>query len=1694
MMMKTIDSIASFASQVRVLGQVGLMLALGTTALAQNPTPAPNTGNDNPTGNSGLYNSTVTTAGLYNAYTGNALRQVSDLVEPGAAGSYGLVWSRVSTSRYVPISGEPGPFGEGGSWHHSFQWRLILPDPSDVPQVYTIHYPDGGVVEFSSANQSLVDPTNNNATVTDSYLRGPKGVQDRFNPSNMRLLMSDGGAVTFAMTGGGGYRAASIDDPYHARTLLTYDTDGKLATITEPGGRSLTINFIPVSFPSADGTATATATVIGSVTTSDNQTVSYSYVGYGGGQGIVPYINLSTVTYVPAIGSQAAIQATYTYTDSNDGTMARPLLLTANDPHFAGPLAQLRRAYKSGANYGVLQAEISAVTGTTVDTFDLGSGADGRTEVRGDDPEGGALPSRNFDYDYGDYQVSAVTDFQGLKTVYAYDPNKNVNKVTDRRNNSTQYVNEPILGKTKSLTRPDGSTESFEYGTDPFNPYFLTKRTNERGLSTLFTRDPNTNLITNIAYPDGSSESFTYKEFSLNGSTFHKLKTHTTKKGAVITYSYDQPQAGGSGNLGLVTSVKSPKDTDNSVTVVTQFNYDGLDRVTKIIDARQNSTTFSYTYRHLLLGTGYADGTSMSYGYDAYGNQTSKTDELGHLWSWTYDEHRRPLTMTLPATTGLAARIFRYSYEHGSSPGASHTQRAKATVQFPSNKIIKRTFRNNGWLAKMVVAQNTPDQSITTYGYNEIGQIHTSTQVGFDLDGGDRVTTTDYDNRNRVQDVVDNLGHVTAYTYYPAGDPQDGLLHTIQRADGRVITYLQYDQMGRQQSSQDAAGNVTNNAYDAAGNPLSIKDPNGNQSTYAYDLLNRMQSLTFADQTKESYAYDELGNLTKFINRNGDTQTFRAYDQRNRMTGFDWSDGNTPSVTETYFGNGLPKQKSNGNSTLSYVYDEANELLSETQSLAGAPSASVGYQPDVDGFNTQTIYPSGYTTTYHSTNRDQVSDFAVFSPSAPYSVAGGSFTYYKDGMMSDRSLSNSTYTDILEDNVGRIVETNNYQADDNDGGIHNNYAISDRKYGYDPVGRLNWWEEEASTTSPGHSSAVGTNTTAPSPLGDAYIYNAADRLKNAYQQASNVSGGAPDAHGDSAANLNPTNPAETHRYDYDMAGSRTQTVDNGVTVTYGAVNNLNQYSYVGNSERSCSYDFNGNLLSNGVWTYTYDAQNRMTSASNRGNRGQANSINSKAGQPSRVPGPTYTYYVVVLFAYDASDRCINRTFQTYRTDGINTSLTQSTSANLYYSSWNLLEERDAANPSVMAKLYVYGMNGSMGAPTMSLDAAGNQAFYHTDARGYVTHLTDADGSLIESVLYDAFGTPQVTDYTGTMASPSHSEFLFAGQLYLSDLGLYDMRHRMYDPGTGRFLQADPLRFGGGDTNIYTYCANDPVNHADPSGLVYDPPINYIDVGGGGGSSGSGIAGSYDPGDFGTGSNIPGYSSGGGAANGGFSYSPAGAVGISGYAGGGGSGYGGGESWYDNATSGMATAAPAATAANDSPAPPYVGAGTGGYPVYSPDQNYPTNPIVVEGLDLAAVALGVVGNAIGFAVGAVDTVLGLLSFDSQRIGEGLGLFGASFVPRYGLFGGPAWGISTTYIGLGPLLIPTDVGAYGHDVGYNSVKGGDVPTATWNQVTSDANTYLNNTANSAPVGIFGTLYNLGIGAFIPPNQPGYLGHGH
>ncbi len=102
---------------------------------------------------------------------------------------------------------------------------------------------------------------------------------------------------------------------------------------------------------------------------------------------------------------------------------------------------------------------------------------------------------------------------------------------------------------------------------------------------------------------------------------------------------------------------------------------------------------------------------------------------------------------------------------------------------------------------------------------------------------------------------------------------------------------------------------------------------------------------------------------------------------------------------------------------------------------------------------------------------------------------------------------------------------------------------------------------------------------------------------------------------------------------------------------------------------------------------------------------------------------------------------------------------------------------------------------------------------HYDQVGSLRVVADVNGNVISEIMYDSFGN--IIEQT----NPSFIVPLgLAGGLHDQDTNWVRFGWRDYDPRTGRFTAPDPIGLAGGDSDVYGYCLDDPVNGVDPLGL------------------------------------------------------------------------------------------------------------------------------------------------------------------------------------------------------------------------------------------------------------------------------------
>ena len=260
----------------------------------------------------------------------------------------------------------------------------------------------------------------------------------------------------------------------------------------------------------------------------------------------------------------------------------------------------------------------------------------------------------------------------------------------------------------------------------------------------------------------------------------------------------------------------------------------------------------------------------------------------------------------------------------------------------------------------------------------------------------------------------------------------------------------------------------------------------------------------------------------------------------------------------------------------------------------------------------------------------------------------------------------------------------------------------------------------------------------------------------------------------------------TWKYTYDFGGNilkkerfayaDTTTPLETVTYTYGDANWRDKLTAVNGS--TIRYDAIGNPLSDGTWTYTWQNGRQLQKM-------------QKAG-------------VTAEFVYNADglrvQKMVNGVATKYTLHGKNIVHMTSGTDELHFF-------YDAQNrPAVV----VY--NGVPYAYVKSL-------------QGDVIALLDGTGNVVVSYVYDAWGAP--IGKSGSMAETlgTVQPFRYRGYVFDEETGLYYLRSRYYNPGWGRFVNADALI----DQNLYSYCKNSPIQFHDPSGYREELDDPFMEV-------------------------------------------------------------------------------------------------------------------------------------------------------------------------------------------------------------------------------------------------------------------------
>jgi len=281
-------------------------------------------------------------------------------------------------------------------------------------------------------------------------------------------------------------------------------------------------------------------------------------------------------------------------------------------------------------------------------------------------------------------------------------------------------------------------------------------------------------------------------------------------------------------------------------------------------------------------------------------------------------------------------------------------------------------------------------------------------------------------------------------------------------------------------------------------------------------------------------------------------------------------------------------------------------------------------------------------------------------------------------------------------------------------------------------------------------------------------------------------------------------------YTYDKLGrieTKTEVIQGNTSQTvyvYDNANRLESVTIDGNSE-TFTYDANGNraegvydeqdrLESWGSTTYGYNLNGDLESKTESGITTQYQYDALGSLLQVTLPGDITIDYMI-----DGLGRRVGKKVNNVMTQGF-----------LYQDQLNPIAEL-GGNGDVVSR-FVYANRSNI--PAYMIKGGQNYRIISNHLGSPRMVVNAQTGEVVQEITYDVWG--KVLSDT----NPGFQPFGFAGGLIDLHTELVRFGARDYDPETGRWTNKDPIGFAGGDTNLYGYVLNDPVNFIDPTGEVW----------------------------------------------------------------------------------------------------------------------------------------------------------------------------------------------------------------------------------------------------------------------------------
>ena len=593
-----------------------------------------------------------------------------------------------------------------------------------------------------------------------------------------------------------------------------------------------------------------------------------------------------------------------------------------------------------------------------------------------------------------------------------------------------------------------------------------------------------------------------------NGRVVYTL--HYT--GALIAEIRDYPIAGNSGDL-PARSVKYQYDVNNRLTQVTdvrgnttKYDYDAANRIVKITDQEGRIEQLAYNGDTVAKRTAPDGGvTDYAFDYDDTNKQfaskiTGPETEAGRrVEDLTHNRVAKPVRRVVNGRIDEEVH-----YDTG----------ARAEIRTNARGFSTRTTRNE---FDQVVQVDQEDGTVVKRSYSAL-----NLQLTEETDEAGIKTQYQYDGKGNLTKKTEAAGtpdeRVTEYEVNSLGQTIRATRKGRTEANGTVTPdaawQIEYDAQGQVRKTTDPEGNARQYAYDRASNLVSATDALGNTTRYDVDADGNLIKVTDALGHTRSYVYDKVGNLVTVTDARG-KKTQSAYDAMNRRTQTVNPVGGIYKMHHN--GQGLPVSEADeDNRTSQAEFDNFLRITKEIDALGNVTVYSYAI-PDGSGSGTlgtlyaptEVNYPT-FTKRNRLDERERPTSETLLNPNSLGTEGLVSSTAYdKRGRVKSETDANGKTRFYSYDALGQLLETtdslgNKTQAQYDARG--NLIQLTDAK------GNVNRFEYDRNnrvvkevlplgqTTQYGYDAAGNpANRIDPNGNKTAYAFDAANRLTEAKQ-------------------------------------------------------------------------------------------------------------------------------------------------------------------------------------------------------------------------------------------------------------------------------------------------------------------------------------------------------------------------------------------------------------------------------------------------------------------------------------------------------------------------------------------------------------------------------------------------------------------